>query len=99
MNGKLSVLETDWSKVDAHLIQPEEYEELPEWTEEMFDAADIRIGDKLIRRGRPIGSGTKISTTVRLDADIIAAFRTSGKGWQTRMNNALRDWLASHSSA
>ncbi|MEO5376685.1 MAG: BrnA antitoxin family protein [Magnetococcus sp. DMHC-6] len=49
--------------------------------------------------GRSTGNGTKISTTVRFDADIIAAFRSSGKGWQTRMNNALRDWLQSHSPA
>lgn len=47
-------------------------------------------------RGRPKGSGTKTSTTVRFDADVLAAFRATGKGWQTRMNDALREWLATH---
>ncbi len=42
---------------------------------------------------------TKIATTVRLDADVILAFRASGKGWQARMNDILRDWLQSHSPA
>ncbi|MBF0109163.1 MAG: BrnA antitoxin family protein [Magnetococcales bacterium] len=48
------------------------------------------------RGGCPPGYATKISTTVRFDADVISAFRASGKGWQTRMNDALRDWLKSH---
>ena len=47
-------------------------------------------------RGRPVGSGTKIQMTVRFDVDVIQAFRQSGDGWQTRMNDALRDWLATH---
>jgi len=48
------------------------------------------------RMGRPVGSGTKEQLTVRFDADVIQAFRSSGDGWQTRMNDALRDWLRHH---
>lgn len=48
------------------------------------------------RGGRPPGYATKVSTTVRFDADVISAFRASGKGWQTRMNDVLRDWLKAH---
>ena len=99
MIGKSPASGTDWPKVDAHVIQPEEYEELPEWTAEMFDAADVRQGGALIRRGRPAGTTTKVSTTVRFDTDVISAFRSSGKGWQTRMNDALRDWLKTHHPA
>jgi uncharacterized protein (DUF4415 family) len=33
---------------------------------------------------------------IRLDVDILEAFRDSGAGWQTRINSALRDWLKSH---
>ncbi|WP_026147120.1 BrnA antitoxin family protein [Methylomonas sp. MK1] len=40
---------------------------------------------------------TKVSTTVRFDADVIAAFRATGSGWQTRMNDALKEWLKEHS--
>jgi uncharacterized protein (DUF4415 family) len=47
-------------------------------------------------RGRPLGSGTKVQMTVRFDADVIQAFKQAGDGWQTRMNDALRDWLATH---
>lgn len=44
-------LGSDLAKVGAHVIQPEEYEEIPEWTDEMFDRAEFRIGDKLIKPG------------------------------------------------
>lgn len=47
-------------------------------------------------RGRPLGSGTKSKLTVRLDDDIIASFKETGSGWQTRLNNALKDWLKHH---
>ncbi|CAM3878061.1 BrnA antitoxin family protein [Castellaniella denitrificans] len=35
----------------------------------------------------------KIQTVVRYDVDIIDAFKAGGAGWQTRMNQALREWL------
>jgi len=50
------------------------------------------------KRGRPVGSGTKEQVAIRLDRDVLAQFRSSGAGWQTRMNAALRDWLKTHSS-
>lgn len=64
-------------------------DDAPEWTQEMFDRAEIRIGDKVIRRGRPPGS-TKTQVSLRLDQDVLAAFRAGGPGWQSRMNAALR---------
>jgi len=49
------------------------------------------------RRGRPKGSRqdvTKEAIKIRLDADVMAALRASGDGWQTRINDALRASLA-----
>jgi uncharacterized protein (DUF4415 family) len=74
-------------------------DDAPELTDEWFEQADLYKDGQLVRRGRPVGISTKISTTVRFDAEVLTAFRASGKGWQTRMNNALRDWLKSHSPA
>ncbi len=48
----------------------------------------------LVRRGRPLGSGTKTQITLRLDSDLVEAFKASGSGWQTRINALLRDALA-----
>ena len=79
-------------------------DDAPELTDEFFDKATPMIADHVVtheeyaatvRRGRP--SQNKTSTTVRFDAEVLNAFRATGKGWQTRMNNALRDWLKTHS--
>ena len=59
----------------------------PQWREQ-FDRAPVR-------RGRPPLESPKILTTSRLDADVIKAFRSQGPGWQTRVNEALQEWLQS----
>ncbi len=41
-------------------------------------------------RGRPKAAVTKTPVTLRLDPDVLASFRATGKGWQGRMNAALR---------
>jgi hypothetical protein len=43
---------TNLAELDAHVIQPEEYEDIPELTVEWFEQADLHHGGKLIRRGR-----------------------------------------------
>jgi uncharacterized protein (DUF4415 family) len=44
-------------------------------------------------------SPTKVSTTIRLSPDVLAAFKSEGNGWQTRIDTALKDWLRTHSAA
>lgn len=81
-------------------------DDAPELTDEFLETGVWRIGDKVVsreeaqieaakRRGRPAASATKISTTIRFDADVLAAFKALGAGWQTRMNDALKEWLRS----
>ena len=41
--------------------------------------------------GRPPLENPKVPLNLRIDADVLAAFRATGDGWQTRMNDALRD--------
>ena len=53
-------------------------------------------------RGRPVGSvkdDSKQAVTVRYSPDVLEAFRATGAGWQARMNDALKDWLQTHSPA
>ena len=51
MTGKKRALGSDLGKVDRHVIQPHEYDEVPELTEEMVERADLYHGGKPIRRG------------------------------------------------
>jgi uncharacterized protein (DUF4415 family) len=50
------------------------------------------------RGGRPKSAAPKIQTAIRFDPDVLAGLRATGKGWQTRVNDALRDWLAARSA-
>ncbi len=50
-----------------------------------------------VRIGRPPSTKPlKVPTTIRFDADVLAALKASGKGWQTRVNEAMRAWLKDH---
>ncbi len=81
-------------------------DDAPELTDGFFEQGVWQVGEKPVsraeaqqevakRRGRPAGSGGKVSTTIRFDADILDVFKAGGDGWQTRMNDALREWLRS----
>jgi uncharacterized protein (DUF4415 family) len=48
------------------------------------------------KRGRPPSLTTKEHINIRIDADVLTAFKKSGAGWQTRVNDALREWLKTH---
>ncbi len=52
-----------------------------ELTDAFFREADLFVGDKLIRRGRPKAVSKKLALTVRYDSEVIEAFKATGKGW------------------
>ena len=60
------------------------------------DAAAVAVfaaQSKIIRRRGAGRAPLKVPTTIRVDADVLAALKASGKGWQTRVNDMLRDWV------
>lgn len=65
-------------------------DDAPPLTDQFFDRAEIRRGDKIVRRGRPPLESSKQSVKLRLDADVLAAYRKTDDGWQTRINADLR---------
>lgn len=73
-------LKSDLHRVDAHVVQPEEYEELPELTEEMLARA------KVSKIGRPISPNPRKLISLRLPVDVIERWKATGAGWQTRRN-------------
>lgn len=77
MTGKKHSMDRDW-------IDPDDAPDLSQedWQKKLAAARP--------RRGRPRVETPKVSTTIRLDADIIAHFREGGTGWQSRINAALR---------
>ncbi len=71
----------------------------PEATDEQigqakrFDKAFPALAEAMRRNavGRPKAENPKVAVSLRLDQEIVARFKASGPGWQTRMNNALRE--------
>lgn len=87
-------------------IDPERADsENPEWTEEDFrkarpaaEALPASLARKLGVRG-PQKTPTKEQINIRLSRAVLEAFRVSGAGWQTRIDEALQDWLKTHRPA
>jgi uncharacterized protein (DUF4415 family) len=76
-------LGSDLKRVDAHVIKPEEYEELPEMTDEMFARTIFK------KAGRPKSVNPKQMISLRLPPEVIARWKATGPGWQTRMAERL----------
>ncbi len=67
-----------------------------------WEGAVLRQGGVEVGRARTRGPNVrpvKEQVAVRYSADVLAAFRATGAGWQTRMNDALRDWLRTNTLA
>jgi uncharacterized protein (DUF4415 family) len=65
-----------------------------------WEGAVLKQGGVVVGRARTRGPNrqpVKEQVAVRYSQDVLAAFRASGAGWQARMNDALRDWLKTHS--
>ena len=71
------------ARVDAHSLKKEEYEDLPELTEEMLARAKVNKG------GRPLSPNPRRLISLRLPAEVIELWKATGPGWQTRMAERL----------
>ena len=80
----------------------------PEWTKKDFTkarpASEVLSGivggeaaEKLLKpRGRPKAEVTKERINIRLSPEVVDYFKASGNGWQTRIDAALRQFIADH---
>ena len=84
MNADKKYIKTDW-------VDQDEAPDLssPEWVEK-FQTVKAS-------RGRPRAEARKQAISIRLSQEVVERFRATGDGWQTRMDNALKDWLKTHS--
>lgn len=76
-------LGSNLARMDAHVVKPSEYKELPELTDEMLARALVNKG------GRPRSPNPRQLVSLRLPAEVVARWRASGPGWQTRMAERL----------
>ena len=76
-------LGSDLARVDAHVVKPSEYKDLPELTDDMLSRAVVKKG------GRPRSASPRQLISLRLPAEVVARWRATGPGWQTRMAERL----------
>ena len=76
-------LKSDLARVDARVVKPAEYKELPELTEQMLARAIVNKG------GRPRSANPRKLNSLRLPANAIERWNATGPGWQTRMADRL----------
>jgi len=101
MPGLKKNSKTDWERVqrDAATGAPITYD--PDT--DLYDPNDpaqvqnFFVSAKVVRKpGRPKAETTKIPTAIRLSSDVVEYFKSSGAGWQSRIDAALRDWMSGH---
>lgn len=78
-------LKSDLDRVDRHKIKASEYTDLPELTDEMLVRGTVK------RAGRPVSVNPRRQITIRLPESVLAAWKASGPGWQTRMAKLLSE--------
>jgi uncharacterized protein (DUF4415 family) len=76
-------LKSDLARVDDHVVSAKEYRELPQLTSDMLARAKVKKG------GRPRSLNPRKLISLRLPADVIARWKATGPGWQTRMAERL----------
>jgi len=90
---------TDWARVKRAVAAdaPIVYDPAVEPYDPNDEAATRAFwAQATVRRRGAQKTPLKIPTTIRFDADVLAELKASGRGWQTRVNEAVRDWLKTH---
>jgi len=86
-------------KIDNHQIKTDEYDELPELTDEMMDRAIYKVAG--VEKSPPRRRGkqkapTKIALQIRLPPEVVFYFKSEGTGWQSRIGEVLKKWIKTH---
>jgi uncharacterized protein (DUF4415 family) len=93
MTGKKRATASDLKKIDEHVLGEKDYADIPELTDEDFARGIWHQSGKALPnspRGRPKSKSSKRPVSIRLDPEVLAHFRRSDPGWQSRINAALR---------
>jgi uncharacterized protein (DUF4415 family) len=94
---------TDWDRVKANVAADKPIPYDPET--DPYDPNDEKAvreywaAAKVVRRRGAQKAPTKEMISIRLSPDVLERFRSSGDGWQTRIDSALREWLETHEAA
>jgi uncharacterized protein (DUF4415 family) len=94
---------TDWDKLksltDEEIIQDTDSPSTCEndWTTAFISRSASELHVQTTKRKRGTNKlPVKEQVAIRFDSEVLTYFRSTGKGWQTRMNEALKEWVREH---
>lgn len=85
-DDEIAELDADWFKQTrpAHEVLPGIF------------GAEVAAGMLKPKGGRPKATSHKVPVTIRLNPEVATYFKATGKGWQTKMNEALQEYVNQH---
>ncbi len=81
---------TDWDRIDNMNDEDIDLSDIPELTPDLFAKAVVKRGLK--------STPNKAQLTIRVDRDVLAWFKSQGRGYQTRINSLLRAYMEANKS-
>lgn len=75
-------------------LEAEDFQRFKPATEVLPSSLQTKLG---IRGRGPQVKPTKERITIRLSPEVVEAFKAKGAGWQSRIDEALKEWLVEHS--
>lgn len=89
-----NIKQKDWDDVDIPELTAEDFKKMRPAAEIVPQIVKAYKEGRL--RGRPKSATTKKALYIRLSADVVEFFKTKGRGWQTRIDEALKEYVKSH---
>ena len=92
------VSQTNWARVRAMTDADIQFDEdsprtsLADWENAVLKKNGVVIG----RTRGPGKKPVRVQTAIRFEPDVLAGLRATGRGWQTRVNDVMREWLRTH---
>ena len=90
------VKQKDWDEVDIPELSDEDFKRMRPAPEVVPEIVKAHKEERLRVRG-PQKAPTKVQTTLRLSRNVVDFFKSAGRGWQTKIDNALKEYVKSHS--
>ena len=90
------IKQKDWDDVDIPELTNEDFKRMRPASEVVPEIVKAYKEGRLKVRG-PQKSPTKVQTTLRLSRNVVEFFKSAGRGWQTKIDNALKDYVKAHS--
>ena len=94
------VSQKDWDDVDIPELTDEDFARMRPAREVLPALIGEKPAAELIKqRGRPKKAQPKKAVSLRIDPEVIDYFKSTGRGWQSRIDAALKEWVKEHKAA